>query len=107
MTALEFIILSIITWRVAYMLTAEYGPFNVFVFIRQVVGIDNRADEGHQPNLLAGILRCSLCAGVWVAVFLSAAFFVLGQPDYSLFDILFYALGAAGVQALIASQFGM
>lgn len=54
-----FFILSLATWRISYMLTAEQGPGDVFIKMRALK--------------LGGVLDCIYCTSVWVgfvAVFL-------------------------------------
>lgn len=62
MTALDLLILALATWRVAYMITREHGPFRVFERLRAAYP-------------LGGLTTCLYCLSVWV----SAAFFLLYQ----------------------------
>ena len=60
MTALDLVILALATWRVAYMVAKERGPFSVFDRLRTALP-------------LGGLTACLYCVSVWV----SAAFYVL------------------------------
>ena len=63
---------SLATWRLSSLLVRERGPWDVFVRLRAKVGISH--DELGKPveipdNVLAGILSCTWCASVWIALF--------------------------------------
>lgn len=65
-----FLLLSLAAWRIASLLVRETGPFNIFVWVRERVGIGH--DEHGVPymvpdNVFAGVLSCVFCASVWVA----------------------------------------
>lgn len=72
MTLFEFIVLGLATWRVSSLLVDERGPFDIFIRLRGLVGIEN--DQDGIPTLipdgfLPGILSCVWCCSVWVAGF--------------------------------------
>jgi hypothetical protein len=74
---LDFLILSLATWRISSLLIAERGAFNVFTKLRQSIGIGHD-DEG-QPNLypdtlLAELFSCVRCLSVWVAIVLTLVY---------------------------------
>ena len=54
MSQFDFVILSIATWRLAYMLVSETGPMNLFVKLRE--------------RLHGGLFDCIYCCSVWVAM---------------------------------------
>jgi hypothetical protein len=58
-TTLDFLVLALATWRVAYMLTHEAGPFNVFQRLRERI-----PENGH--GRLGDLLSCIWCMSVWV-----------------------------------------
>lgn len=79
MTFLEFVLLSLAAWRLASMLVREKGPFNMFVWIRERVGIGH--DKDGIPymipdNVLAGILSCVWCCSMWTGFFWFVAYLV-------------------------------
>lgn len=55
MTPLNLLILALATWRLAYMLTKERGPYKVFESLR------------HQAFFIH-VLGCIHCTSVWLAV---------------------------------------
>ena len=79
MTALDFLILSLASWRLAYMLVEEAGPFEVFSRLRYWAGVRSvvSRDNDGQPvtskvalNSLAEGLTCVWCMSVWTAALL-------------------------------------
>lgn len=63
--ALDFLLLSVATWRIAYMLTREDGPANVFRRLRDRFPAEGRGGVGDA-------LSCIYCTSVWVGVALFA-----------------------------------
>ena len=78
-------IAALATWRLAFLLARERGPWNVFGRLRR--------DAGN--GILGEMLKCVKCVGLWVAVPL--ALFVRG--DW--WELLVIWLALAGVAALI------
>ena len=67
-----FLIFGLASWRVASMFVREKGPFNMFVWIREMVGIQH--DENNYPylfpdNVLADLLSCVWCTSMWAGLF--------------------------------------
>ena len=81
----RFVIAALATWRLAFLLARERGPWNAFGRLRRDVGI----------GALGELLKCVKCVGLWVAI--PFAFFVRGD-GWELFVIW---LALAGVTALI------
>lgn len=59
MTAIELVLLALATWRLAYMLTLEVGPFAIFRRLRDI-------------TTFGGTLECLYCTSVWCALGLYA-----------------------------------
>lgn len=57
MSAINLLILSLATWRLAYMLVKEPGPYQIIERTRKV-------------RFLSKVLACVNCASIWVAPFL-------------------------------------
>jgi hypothetical protein len=81
----RFAIAALATWRLAFLLAREPGPWGVFTRFRSAVG----------AGLLAELLTCVKCMGVWVAI--PFALFVRG----SMAELLVIWLALAAVTALI------
>jgi len=72
MTSFEFIVLGLATWRVSSLLVDEKGPFDIFIRLRKLVGIEH--DQDGIPTLIPdgffpGILSCVWCCSVWASWF--------------------------------------
>jgi len=80
----RFLIAALATWRLAFLLARERGPWDVFGRMRR--GASGVAGE---------LLKCVKCVGLWVAV--PFAFFVRG--DW--WELVVIWLALAGVTALI------
>jgi len=55
MSALDLLVLALATWRVAYMIANEHGPFRVFERLRNALP-------------LGGLTTCLYCLSVWVGL---------------------------------------
>jgi hypothetical protein len=84
-TGVRFLIAALATWRLAFLLARERGPWGVFGGFRRAA---TRFGLGE-------LLKCVKCVGLWVAV--PFAFFVCGSG----WDLLVTWLALAGVTALI------
>lgn len=88
-------VIALAVYRVAWMVTAELGPFAIFekwrMFIRKKFPISR---DNPQHWLDAGV-NCPLCVGVY----LSAAFYALWQWEFIRFFIIFLAI--AGLQCFL------
>jgi hypothetical protein len=59
MKDITWLILGILAvWRVTHMLSAEDGPFDLFAYLRRLLG------EG----VLGNIMDCFMCLSIWVSV---------------------------------------
>jgi hypothetical protein len=81
----RFLIAALATWRVAFLLVREEGPWKIFSTLREKSG------KGFGGKLLG----CVKCTGMWVAIPL--AFFVRG----SWLELVVIWLALAGITALI------
>ena len=83
MSWLAFFLAVLATWRVAYMLAREDGPFDVFANIRAKVGQETWFGRG---------LHCVLCMSFWISL---PAAWLAGLP------IILGWLGIAGGVSVI------
>jgi hypothetical protein len=81
----RFLIAALATWRVAFLLARERGPWDLFARLRRSTG----------TGVVSELLTCVKCVGLWVAI--PFAFFVRGEWV----DLIVIWLGLAGVTALI------
>jgi hypothetical protein len=93
MTILEFLVLTLATWRISSILVEEDGPFEVFDKLRHKLGV--RYDEHSYPygeNELAKTLTCIWCVSPWVG--LCWMLFWLAWPQVAFYVALPLALTA-------------
>src|SRR5215831_2815576 len=81
----RFFIAALATWRLAFLLTRERGPWGVLDRLRRDV----------ERRVAGELLKCVKCAGVWIAI--PFAFFVRGNWP----EIVVIWLALSGVVALI------
>lgn len=96
MTPIEFIILSLATWRLSSLLVNEAGPKNMFGKFRTWAGI--RVDAYSQPyatGFLSELLMCVWCTSVWVGIGLSLIYWL--SPIILFFISLPFALSTMAI----------
>lgn len=81
MTALDLLILSLATWRLAYLVAREDAPF---AFMRKL----------RERYPLGGLLSCVNCVSVWVAI---ALYIVWLTPAY----LIVYPLALSGLALML------
>src|SRR5262245_30806789 len=81
----RFLLAALATWRLAFLLAREDGPWRVLAHLRNSVG----------DGFLGQVLGCVKCTGMWVSIPL--AFFVRG--DWIELVVIWLAL--SGITALI------
>lgn len=109
MSALEFVILALAAWRLAYMLVREDGPFAMFARLRRRAGLTQIIVNGpHGPdivwsasNTLAEGLQCVWCVSIWTATLLYGSTLVPQICRVAWVLIYILAISAA---AIIAHQ---
>lgn len=95
MRLLDFIILSLATFRLSTLLAYEDGPGDIFAWLRYWAGVEY--DTHSQPygvtNIARGLL-CQWCNSVWVATGLS---FIYALSRKTIWLLLPLALSAVTV----------
>jgi hypothetical protein len=82
----DLLVLCLATWRLAYMVTRESGPFDVFTTLRERLP-------------LGGLTSCIYCASVWAALLLLLLWHTPAQP-------LLLVLAIAGGALMFGSYSG-
>lgn len=87
MTWLDFAVLALATWRVSSLLVCECGPFDIFLRLRKLAGIQH--DDDCRPvewngGLFAGLFSCVWCMSVWVAGIMYLIWWLSPIPVYIL-----------------------
>jgi len=83
----DLLIIALATWRLAYMVTKETGPYRIFERIRQ-------------QHPLGGLTTCIYCSSVWAAAGLMAVYALGGA-------IVVQWLAIAGAALMLASYTGV
>ena len=72
---MDLILGSLVVWRISSLMAFEEGPFGLFHFIRESVGVMNDgAEEQYETTWIAKGLVCVMCSSVWFAVFVALLF---------------------------------
>lgn len=98
MTFTELLIYGAATWRIASLLVRERGPFDVFVRIREKVGIlhdDEKEPVGYPETFFGELLSCVWCSSIWVA--LLWGFVILILPLWSLKIAMIFAFSTIAI----------
>jgi hypothetical protein len=77
---MDFLILSLATFRISSLIAQEDGPFQLFEWVRGKMGV-KRDDMGEQygTNTFAVGLICIWCNSVWVAFALTGLYMLSNQ----------------------------
>lgn len=98
MQLVEFVVLALATWRIAYLVQFERGPFAVFSRLRERLGIEHDEDgepvswPDSEPGRLVGCIRCG---SVWTGVCLVGLY--LAWPLAATVLALPFALSAVAI----------
>lgn len=97
MTILNFIILSLATWRVANLFVHEEGPFHIFSHLREWSGIhyDDNGNKIVPERFFAELLSCIWCFSMWAGAFWVLFWWFL--PIIAIFFAVWPALSAAAI----------
>jgi Protein of unknown function (DUF1360) len=57
-TIFQFVLLSLVTWRISHLLSKEDGPFDIVFIIRKKAG----------AGFFGSLLDCFYCVSIWVAL---------------------------------------
>lgn len=92
----DIVILSLVVYRLAILITEDEGPYSIFKTLRTKAGGYDLAINGQPETNLGRGIMCPLCVGIWLSFPLALVWF--GFNWYS----LVYALAVAGLQALLS-----
>lgn len=97
MNELTFIIAILATWRLSAMFSYETGPFEMFVYIRELAGIvhdDTGEIVTDDGSFLAQLFICIWCLSVWIGAFVGIVLWF-----YPVLVVLFlpFALSAGAI----------
>jgi hypothetical protein len=98
MKIIDFIVMGIATYRLALLLTQERGPFDVFLRIRALTGIEH--DDGGVPYMIperfwSRLLSCVWCSSVWIGFGITIIYYIF--PALSIAVLLPFALSGMAI----------
>ena len=89
----DLIVYGLAIWRISSLFVNEAGPGNIFLKLRERVGIQFDGDMVPE-TFIAGVLSCVWCFSIWASFFLTI--FWLISPEWSLkFSVPFAFSGIA------------
>lgn len=71
MTGVELLVLGAATWRISSLIVNERGPLDVFIKVREAIGITHDEDgipTVYPDGFFGGLLSCVWCFSVWVGI---------------------------------------
>lgn len=96
MSFLEFVVLSLATWRVSHLVTQEDGPFDIFIIVREKIGRIEHDDDGQVvmiPETFFGkLLSCVWCLSVWIATGFFIAYLIWPMSIFLAYPLAISAL---------------
>lgn len=101
----EIIVFGLATWRISSLLANEAGPFDIFVHIRELFGIqhDDRKVAYHIPEKFASeLIACVWCNSIWIGFLFSCIYCLLFKDMWGYILILPFAFSAI---AIVADRF--
>lgn len=94
MMLLDFVLISLATWRVSSLITHEDGPGNIFARVRRAVG----AERPGEMTGVAILFTCVWCMSVWVAFFVAPTVVLLEKGyDWPRYVLLVPAASAIAI----------
>ncbi len=95
MNPLHLIILSLATWRLSILLSAEDGPYKIFNKLRIRIGIHYIGERVNTRTELAELFSCTWCLSIWIGAIASVAYYYLREPI--VWIVLPLAMSAAAI----------
>lgn len=94
---IDVILTGLASYRIAKMISTEYGPGDVFLHFRSKVGVYDLGKDGRPLTFWGKLFECPLCFGVWLALALMLI------PDCGLKRLFVRWMSIAGLQTFLQS----
>jgi len=94
---LRYVLAALAIYRLVQMAGLDDGPFGVFLWLRERLGVYDRGPNGQPKRMLARTLACPYCLGMLFA-FLNGYLLLWPTLDGELFLVI---VGLAGAQAVL------
>lgn len=78
--SLRLVIVSLATWRISSMLTAEQGPFNMFVKLRNKLGFAHDEFGLVIGRPTGNVLSCLWCTSIYISIALMLLPVIISLP---------------------------
>lgn len=96
---LEFVVITLMVWRISSLLTAERGPFDLLGKLRDTVGVYyDEMSQCQGRNEVAKALCCIWCTSVWIGLVAALVFY----PSAWLLYGLALSAGAIVVERIVS-----
>lgn len=95
--ALRYVLAALATYRMVQMAGLDDGPFGLFLWLRERLGVYDRGENGEPKRAVARMVGCPHCLGM-IFAFLNGYFALWPALDG---DLLLVVFGIAGAQALL------
>lgn len=93
---MDFLILTLATWRISNLFVNEDGPFMLFAELRRLAGVTyDEASEPIASNEAAKLLTCVFCFSVWLGLAVAVAYYF--YPIRTYWVCLPFALSAGAI----------
>lgn len=96
MTLLQFLILSLATYRISNLLIDESGPFELLDIFRYKIGVrHNDKNIPYGLNQFAELFTCIYCLSIWIGVVITVSYTII--PEYTSWLCLPFALSSIAI----------
>lgn len=95
----DFIVIGLATYRIAFAISTEEGPFSIFLNLRTALGAYDYAENSEPKTVWGRGISCPLCVGFWVSLLFLGMYACRFMP----FNIFLLWMGIAGLQVFFNS----
>ena len=99
MNIIDFLILSLATWRLSSLIATpgDDGPWEIFMKFRKLMGVEYDEKTGlyHGTNVFARAIECVFCISIWLGIALTILYLYFG--DWTVCFSLPFALSGAAI----------
>ena len=93
----KFLLLALVVYRLARLVTLDEGPFGAFLKCRAILGAYDLGENGQARTNLGRGVSCPHCVGIWLAL-------VMAVVTYGWhLETIVYWLALAGAQSFLQS----
>lgn len=99
------VLLGFASYRVAFMIATEEGPFSVFIRVRTLLGAYDYGENSEPRTAWGRGISCPLCVGMYISFFFLLGMLVQFYPwrEILSFNAFLIWMGIAGIQVFLNS----